>query len=162
MPMLPLRLPTPASRTDARTACNVFCGCVLNHGNDYEAPMDDQAAKVLSYLDYAIESLTIEREYFRAKAKDPFVSSANRVRAMAVFTQLDAQITELVERRDAMLAGYRNGTIDPPSSALVSKALAATKALAAEIQNATKVEAVLDSLYAFLTVLRAIDGYGNT
>ena len=79
--------------------------------------MDDQAAKVLSYLDYAIESLTTEREYFRTKAKDPFVSSADRVRAMAVFTQLDAQITELVERRDALLAGYRKGTIAPPSSA---------------------------------------------
>lgn len=124
--------------------------------------MDHQAAKVLSYLDYAIESLTTEREYFRTKAKDPFVSSADRVRAMAVFTQLDAQITELVERRDALLAGYRKGTIAPPSSALVSKALAATKALAAEIQNATKVEAVLDSVSGFLTVLTSIDGYGKT
>lgn len=123
--------------------------------------MNDQAAMVLSYLDYAIESLTTERQYFKTKSKDPFVSSADQVRALALFTQLDAQITELVERRDALLAGYRKGTIAPPSRVLVSKALEATKALAAEIQNATKVDAVMDSLNGFLSVLTAIDGYGK-
>mgnify|MGYP001580955950 CR=1 FL=1 len=118
--------------------------------------MDDNTAEFISSLGCAEDALTIERNYFEAKAQSPFSTNAAGIDAMTYMTKLDAQLEQLENMIANTTVAARGGEFKALSEKRINEVRAATEALGAALRTAAELKAVVLAASDFLGVVGPI------
>lgn len=115
--------------------------------------MDANFASLISFYRYAEDTLTIERNYYRDRKSDPFMTTDERLEAMTAMVQLDVKLVELKAKKEDLVAAHDGGTFPAPSNATLAKVHVAAEKLSKALSRAANANAVVLAAADFFEVL---------